>query len=70
MTDQPSYPGLPRWVKISGIVVLVLVMLVAIIVAFDIGGQHGPDQFGPGRHGSFDNTGDETPPTEDGAQQP
>lgn len=39
--DQP--PGLPRWVKISGIVVVVL--LVVLVVAMLSGGNHGP-----GRH--------------------
>ena len=39
--DQP--PGLPRWVKISGVVVVVL--LVVLVVAMLMGGNHGP-----GRH--------------------
>lgn len=36
---------MPRWVKISGIVLGVLVLLAAMFIAFDIGGPHGP-----GRH--------------------
>jgi hypothetical protein len=42
--DRESPPGMPRWVKVSGIVVVVLVLLV-VIVMFVVGGQHGP-----GRH--------------------
>lgn len=60
MTDRPSYPGLPRWVKVSGIILIVLILLVAIIFAFDIGGEHGPEQFGPGQHGPSNDTGGET----------
>ncbi|WP_234823104.1 hypothetical protein [Ensifer adhaerens] len=45
MADQSPYPGAPRWVKLSGIVVAVLILLAAVVIAFDIGGPHGP-----GRH--------------------
>ena len=50
MADPPSYldsngdTGTPRWVKIFGIVALVLVLLV-VIMMFIGGGDHGP-----GRH--------------------
>lgn len=40
-------PGLPRWVKVSGAVVVLLV-LALIAVLLMTGGQHGP-----GRHGSM-----------------
>ncbi len=45
-TSTTSYPGMPRWVKVSGIVVLVLVLLVvgAMVVG---GGQHGPMRHTP-----------------------
>ena len=35
------YPGTPRWVKVSGIFVLVLVVLLVVAMAAS-GGQHGP----------------------------
>lgn len=47
MADQPPYPdtadgeGTPRWVKVSGIIVAVLVVLVGIML---LAGH------GPGRH--------------------
>ena len=41
MADLPLYPGTPRWVKVSGIVVAALVLLVFIIVIVG-GGRHGP----------------------------
>lgn len=67
MTDPPSYPdtdhdtgvepgrertaGMPRWVKVSAIVVGVLVLLVIVLALTGVlGGQHGPEQFGPGQH--------------------
>ncbi|MGI8425347.1 MAG: hypothetical protein ACR2FO_01175 [Actinomycetota bacterium] len=40
-----SRPGMPRWVKMFSIVVIVLVLLVVALLLF------GPDQFGPGQHG-------------------
>ena len=39
-----NYPGMPRWVKVTGIVVLALVVI-AIVAALALGGEHGP-----GRH--------------------
>jgi hypothetical protein len=57
MTDQPSSPkredradrgptaGPPRWVKVSGIITLILVVLLLIVLL--AGGNHGP-----GRHQS------------------
>lgn len=41
MVDQPAYPGMPRWVKISGIIVGVMILLAAILIFFGIGGPHG-----------------------------
>jgi hypothetical protein len=45
MAGPPAYPGTPRWVKIVGIIVLVLVLLVGVVLLTGIGGEHGP-----GRH--------------------
>lgn len=45
MADPPPYPGTPRWVKVSGIVVGLLTLLVAIVVVVGVAGPHGP-----GRH--------------------
>jgi hypothetical protein len=42
MDNRQPYPGTPRWVKVSGIVVILLVVLVAIML---LAGH------GPGRHG-------------------
>jgi len=41
MADPPPYPGTPRWVKISGTIVGILVLLVVILVLFG-GSPHGP----------------------------
>lgn len=45
MVEPPPYPGAPRWVKVSGIVAIVLVLLVIIALFTSVGGPHGP-----GRH--------------------
>jgi len=45
MADLPAGPGTPRWVKVFGIVVLVLVLFVVVMMATGVGGKHGP-----GRH--------------------
>ena len=45
LTGPPPYPGTPRWVKVSGIVVGVLTLLAVIVMLAGVGGQHGP-----GRH--------------------
>jgi hypothetical protein len=44
MSDQ-SNPGMPRWVKVSGIIAIVLVVLFILVLL--VGGGHGP-----GRHTS------------------
>ncbi|MFE9031067.1 hypothetical protein ACFYOA_33215 [Streptomyces iakyrus] len=47
-TDAPgraASAGMPRWVKVSGLVVLVLAVLVAVMLLV-----HGPGGHGPGRH--------------------
>lgn len=59
MADSPSYPGAPRWVKVFGMVVIVLVLLfVTLHLTGVVGGGHGP-----GRHiGSVD-AGGQAPPS-------
>lgn len=42
-----EYPGAPRWVKVAGIVALVVVLLAILVLIF------GPGDHGPGRHASF-----------------
>jgi hypothetical protein len=39
--DRGSPPGMPRWVKVSGIIVAVLVLLLVIVLLL-AGGDHGP----------------------------
>ena len=50
-----STPGTPRWVKVLGIVGLVLVLLIAGLMLFG-GGQHGP-----GRHTQSGDAGGQAP---------
>jgi hypothetical protein len=39
--DRESPPGVPRWVKVSGIIVAVLVLLLVIVLLIS-GSEHGP----------------------------
>ena len=43
--DRGSDTSTPRWVKVFGIIALVLVLLVVIMMFTGVGGDHGP-----GRH--------------------
>ena len=65
--NRPPYPGTPRWVKVFGIIALVLVLLFVILLLTD------PGRHGPGRHIPSGNPAGQTPPssvTEHGVQQP
>lgn len=42
MSDRESSPSKTRWVKIVGIIAIVLVLLFVIIQLTCIGGDHGP----------------------------
>ena len=54
-TDPVSRPGIPRWLKISGIIVIVLILLFGILHLTTGGGM------GPGMH---------MPPAAQDTQQP
>jgi hypothetical protein len=43
-------PGVPRWVKVIGIVVAVLVVLIVIAQLTGIADEHGPGRHLPGGH--------------------
>jgi len=46
--EQPAMPGdarMPRWVKVSGIMALVVALLLVVVTFTGVGGRHGP-----GRH--------------------
>ena len=43
MSEKPSYPGMPRWVK--ALIVAAGILLLVALVAMFAGGGHGP-----GRH--------------------
>jgi hypothetical protein len=44
--SRTAYPGTPRWVKVTGIITFVLILLVVIIM-FVGGGEHGPGRHTP-----------------------
>ena len=46
MANRPPYPGTPRWVKVFGIIVIVVVLLV-VAGMFISGGRHGPGRHTP-----------------------
>jgi len=50
--DDPTgggHPGLPRWVKVSAVIVVLTIGL-AIVATLVLGADHGPDRHGPDRH--------------------
>jgi hypothetical protein len=68
MADLPPYPdsnddtgggtGTPRWVKVFGIIAIVLVLLFVVIQFTGVGGGG----HGPGRHTPSGDAGGQTPP--------
>ncbi len=61
--DKPPYPGTPHWVKVFGIIGIVLVLLVVVIMFTGVGGEHGP-----GRHLRSDAPAGHTPPIQRGVR--
>jgi hypothetical protein len=59
--DRESTAGMPRWVKVSGTIAIVLAVLV-VIVLLASGGEHGPGRHLPGS----EPPGGHTPPVEHG----
>jgi hypothetical protein len=60
MADPPrpaDTGGIPRWVKVSGIIVIVLVLLVGVVLLLGGGGGHRPR-----RHAPSDGPGGQPPP--------
>jgi hypothetical protein len=57
-------PGTPRWVKVFGIIVLVLVLLVGVMLLS--GGEHSPERHSP----SADVTESHMPPVDHQGQHP
>jgi len=43
VADLPPYPGTPRWVKVFGIIMTIVVLLFVVAIIFGSG-------HGPGRH--------------------
>lgn len=52
MPDRETPPSTPRWVKVFGIIAIVLILLFVILKLTGIGGNHGP-----GRHFSTSELG-------------
>lgn len=45
--DRGSPPGTPRWLKVFGIIALVIILLIVIALATGLGGPHGPGRHSP-----------------------
>lgn len=41
-SNRESPPGIPRWLKVFGIIVIGLIVLFVILQFTGVGGQHGP----------------------------
>jgi hypothetical protein len=55
MADPPPDTGTPRWVKVFGVIVAILILLFVIVLLFG-GGEHGP-----GRHTPSGGAGGQAP---------
>ena len=55
MDNRPPYPGTPRWVKVFGIVLIVVVLLVVARMFI------GDSEHGPGRHTPSGDAGGQAP---------
>lgn len=55
-------PTVPRWVKISGLIALAVILLVVVVMAL-AGGEHGPGRHSPGGA----NPGGRTAPAQPGS---
>ena len=64
-TPRAGPPPTPGWVKVFGIITLVLALMVIIMIFTGVGGEHGP-----GRHIPSGDDDGRTPPIEQGGQQP
>jgi hypothetical protein len=62
--DRESPPGVPRWVKVLGIIAAVLVLLTVIVLVVGGGGH------GPGRHALDQNQEQRIGPGDGGARDP
>jgi hypothetical protein len=62
MADLPPY-STPRWVKIFGIIALILILLIVVVLVTGLGGEHGPS-----RHIPSGDAGGDTPRIEQEVQ--
>lgn len=54
-SDGPG-AGMPRWVKVTFLVGLALVLLFVLAQVTGVAGDHGPGRHGPDRHGARSDT--------------
>lgn len=66
MADSPRYPGIPRWVKVSGTIAIALAILFILLQLGGVIGHHGPGCHG----GSGDAPSGKTPPGAHGGHAP
>jgi hypothetical protein len=50
-SDTKDDTGLPRWVKVSGIIAAIVIVGVVIFMLTGLGGEHGPSRHSPGGGG-------------------
>lgn len=48
MADVPPYPGAPRWVKVFGLIAVVVITLFVVLMFARGPGGHGPHLHRPG----------------------
>ena len=61
----------PRWVKIFGIIALIVILLVVVVLVTGIGGEHGPGRhMRPSTNGGSDSSSIELETQQDGSHIP
>ena len=70
MPDLPPYPGIPRWVKVSGVIAIALALLVVILQHTGAIGRHGPRRHGGGQHQALPGDTSHSTPGRRGADIP
>ena len=62
--DHDTPPGTPRWVKVFGIIAVIVVVLVGVMLLTGGAGEHGPGRHSGGGDTPSEGTGGQSPPAE------
>ena len=61
MANGSAYPGMPRWVGVSAVVMVIVIALVLLVLVTGAGGEHGPGRNSGGHTSATSVPADHTP---------